>query len=367
MSKDKNENTVNETNSWFQYVKSSLSGLAIGGVFGYALQRSHVYLPVVIQAQMNFTNFTMLKMFMTAAATSSLSITLLQGSKLIELEHLPVMWRRNLIGGLLMGASIYILGSCPGTVLAQIGSGIKPAYFIFLGGLVGSALYGFTNEWVSKYLPTYPKEKPAIYQRLQVPLYKLTIPFALMIAGVLYAIEQVFPWTLDSGVAPFVTVLGSISQKVWAPYVAGAVIGSLQLPSYLLANNGIGTSSAYVTMSSKICSLLAPATTCSVSYFKKFNSGLKQVFTPMVNLGIVLGSYYSSLTSPALAIDQQFHHSPLFYIASGAMLLYSSRMANGCPSGSGITGMAKMEIGSFITIASLFAGGIASSLLSSYL
>ncbi|EFA77342.1 hypothetical protein PPL_12553 [Heterostelium album PN500] len=332
-------------------LKSSLAGLAIGGVFGYALQRSNVYLPSVIQGQMDFSDFTMLKMFMTAALTSSLSITLLDYERLFKVEHLPVMWKRNLIGGLVMGAGIYLTGACPGTVLAQVGAGLPSAYYTFLGGLAGSALYSYCNSLVEKILPTDTADKkPALDQRLGVPLAKVTIPFATALIAVLAVLEKFVPWTTSS-----ISILQSFQTTRWAPYAAGLVVGLLQIPSYILGKNGLGTSSAYVTMSSKVCSLLE--TVSSSCYFKKFNSGIRQFYGPALNIGMILGAYYSSQTALVPAAAKLLTHSPLYYFGSGAILLFGARLANGCTSGHGLTGMAKMEI------AALFGGGIATCYL----
>ena len=39
-----------------------------------------------------------------------------------------------------------------------------------------------------------------------------------------------------------------LSDKAWSPYVAGVVIGLLQIPAFLLINTALGTSSSYVTV-----------------------------------------------------------------------------------------------------------------------
>ncbi|EGG20154.1 hypothetical protein DFA_07274 [Cavenderia fasciculata] len=355
-----NQKKTTTSLSSFDSLKASLSGLAVGTLFGYALQRSKVFLPIVIQQQMQFTNFTMLKMFMTASLTSSLTITALNKAKLIKFEYLPVMWHRNLLGGLLMGAGIYVTGACPGTVLAQVGSGVTSAYYTLLGGLLGAVLYGYADPYVTKLMPASPPTvKPTLFQRLNTSMEKTTIPFALMAGAMLYGIESLIPWQADSNVSLSISAIQSLSTSVWSPYVAGVLIGLLQAPSYFLANNGLGCSSAYVTMSAKVCD----AFNCGVSYFNKFANGVRSVYGPMLNIGIILGAYLSSQTSPVPDSQKLLSHSPLFHIGAGALLLFGARMANGCTSGHGLTGMAKMELGSIITVAALFGGGMLTAAL----
>lgn len=39
-----------------------------------------------------------------------------------------------------------ICGACPGTVLGQLGSGLVPAVFVFVGGLCGALTYGLVDD-----------------------------------------------------------------------------------------------------------------------------------------------------------------------------------------------------------------------------
>ena len=45
-------------------------------------------------------------------------------------------------------------------------------------------------------------------------------------------------------------------------------------------------------------------------------------------------------------------------IFGGGMLIYGARMAQGCTSGHGISGMSQLSVSSFITVAAMFGAGI---------
>jgi uncharacterized membrane protein YedE/YeeE len=49
--------------------------------------------------------------------------------------------------------------------------------------------------------------------------------------------------------------------------------------------------------------------------------------------------------------------------AGGFVMLLGARIADGCTSGHGISGMAQLALGSFIAVGAMFAGGIATALL----
>jgi uncharacterized membrane protein YedE/YeeE len=47
----------------------------------------------------------------------------------------------------------------------------------------------------------------------------------------------------------------------------------------------------------------------------------------------------------------------------GFLMLLGARIADGCTSGHGISGMAQLAVGSTVAVAAMFAGGIASATL----
>jgi uncharacterized membrane protein YedE/YeeE len=100
-----------------------LFGSAIGLVFGTAMEKSKVYVPFIIQEQMKFNNFTMLKMFLAATSAGLTSVTLIRllgheppsrGASALGLGLLKG-YGGNIIGGLILGAGMMVSGACPGT------------------------------------------------------------------------------------------------------------------------------------------------------------------------------------------------------------------------------------------------------------
>ena len=45
-----------------------------------------------------------------------------------------------------------------------------------------------------------------------------------------------------------------LTQKAWSPYLAGIVIGLLQIPAFLIIETALGASSSYVTVGGLIAS-----------------------------------------------------------------------------------------------------------------
>ena len=51
----------------------------------------------------------------------------------------------------------------------------------------------------------------------------------------------------------------SLTSKSWSPYVAGIVIGLLQIPAFLLIETALGASSSYVTVGGLIACWVGPS------------------------------------------------------------------------------------------------------------
>ena len=57
-----------------------LTGVLMGIVFGFALEKSRVFEPGIIVGQMQLRNFIMLKIFLTAVATGAVVLAVLAGN-----------------------------------------------------------------------------------------------------------------------------------------------------------------------------------------------------------------------------------------------------------------------------------------------
>ena len=61
-------------------------GIAMGIVFGFALEKSRVFEPGIIVGQMQLRNFIMLKVFLTAVATGAVVLAVLNGFGYVKLQ-----------------------------------------------------------------------------------------------------------------------------------------------------------------------------------------------------------------------------------------------------------------------------------------
>ena len=127
-------------------------GLAMGAVFGIALEKSRVFEPGTIVSQMQLRTFLMVKIFLTAVITGLIVLAVLNGVWGVKMYPKALVWQADIVGGLLLGAGISIAGACPGTVFAQIGAGYRDAWFTVAGGILGAMTFGYLEPTLRPFL-----------------------------------------------------------------------------------------------------------------------------------------------------------------------------------------------------------------------
>jgi uncharacterized protein len=173
-------------------------GLAMGIVFGLALEKSRVFEPGIIVGQMQLRNFIMLKVFLTAVATGAVVLAALNGFGFVKLQPKPAIYAADVIGGIVLGVGIALAGACPGTTLAQIGAGYRDALFTALGGLCGAIAFTYLQPALAGWLGA-AGAKLVFTDLIGIPYWAGALVFAALLALVLIALEKWRPWRRELG------------------------------------------------------------------------------------------------------------------------------------------------------------------------
>lgn len=138
-----------------QETRQLILGLFFGIIFGYLLQRGGVANYDVLMGALFLTDFTVIKIILSAIATGMIGIFALHRLGFVELHIKPTRYAANIIGGLIFGIGFGLLGYCPGTGAAALGQGNFDAIAGVFGILAGSYLYaeisGFLNTTILKW------------------------------------------------------------------------------------------------------------------------------------------------------------------------------------------------------------------------
>jgi uncharacterized membrane protein YedE/YeeE len=175
-----------------------LTGVLMGIVFGFALEKSRVFEPGIIVGQMQLRNFIMLKVFLTAVATGAVVLAVLNGLGYVKLQPKAALYAADVVGGIILGAGIALAGACPGTTLAQIGVGYRDALFTLFGGLCGAVAFTYAQPWLDKALIGIGP-KLTFTDLLGIPYWQGALALAAAIVVVLVVMEKLRSWRADIG------------------------------------------------------------------------------------------------------------------------------------------------------------------------
>jgi len=179
-----------------------LIGLVMGVLFGLALEKSRVMEPGYLIGQFQMSNFTMIKVMLTAIATGLIVLAVLNGMGFVKLSVKSALVGNMVVGGLLLGIGIVLAGACPGTALAQLGAGYKDAWAVIAGGLAGAYTYGSFQKpidsalnWSGIGLGDLGKVTLADFIPGGFPT--LAVVFAALIVVSLVGLERWRPWRAE--------------------------------------------------------------------------------------------------------------------------------------------------------------------------
>jgi uncharacterized membrane protein YedE/YeeE len=124
-------------------------GFIFGIVFGFLLQKGGVAKYEVLMGQFLLTDFTVIKIILTAIVVGMVGIFSMRALGLVKLHVKPTRYAANITGGLLFGVGLGLLGYCPGTGAAALGQGNYDAIAGIVGLMVGSFVYAETSDYLS--------------------------------------------------------------------------------------------------------------------------------------------------------------------------------------------------------------------------
>jgi len=141
----------------------------------------------------------MLKVFLTAVATSAVVLAALNGFGFVKLAPKAALYYADITGGLILGAGIALAGACPGTVFAQIGAGYRDAIFVLIGGLFGAVSYSYAEPAFKKTVLGESGGKLIFSDLIGIPYWQGALGLAAFLVVILFVLERLRPWRTDLG------------------------------------------------------------------------------------------------------------------------------------------------------------------------
>jgi uncharacterized membrane protein YedE/YeeE len=153
----------------------------------------------------------------------------------------------------------------------------------------------------------------------------------------------------------------------WNPYLAGALSGLVSIASVWLSGKFLGTSTTFVRLAGQLEQLFLPEHVTANPYFRKI--------PPLVDwqwllvAGIFLGSFltarlFGDFRWQALPPMWKARFGParwrraLVAFIGGVVAMFGARLADGCPSGHGLSGSLQLAVSGYVALICFFLGGL---------
>ncbi|KAG5999570.1 hypothetical protein E4U43_001989 [Claviceps pusilla] len=323
-----------------------------GAAFGAAMAAAGFHDPDVVISQFKLENWHMGQVFL-AATTVSLSLYSV-AERLGYVRIAPRMssplglfskYDGNILGGALLGTGMALGGSCPGTLYAQLAAGVRSGLHALDGAILGGILWtGIFSKGVQRLReknavrpePGIVNEQLGLSRSATVLLLETACVGAIAATMALHT-----PETASASAS-------SLSRTRVSGVVGGLLIGAAQLVSILTRRSLLGISGSFEEMGSFFWWLIRGADASA-----KPRSHSNMLFAS----GVAAGAWALFKLLPATAAAPARHISPSHAMAGGVLMAVGSRMAGGCTSGHGISGMSLLSTSSVVTIATTFAVG----------
>lgn len=164
-----------------------------------------------------------------------------------------------------------------------------------------------------------------------------------------------------------------MENKAWLrPYICGGLAGLLLVASVAIADQFFGTSTSFPRMSTWLLDAVG-IDMSHLAFYQVRDGALTGASFPnwqlLFVIGIGLGAFLASIATrtfkleplPPMWVERFGNRLGLRIIHSilgGILLMVGARMAGGCPSGHGVSGVSQLGVSSFLALIMFFIAGI---------
>ena len=156
----------------------------------------------------------------------------------------------------------------------------------------------------------------------------------------------------------------------WSPYLAGALSGLVSIGSVWFVGKYLGASTTFVKTTGMLEKIFSPERVAKMPYFIKETPAIDWQW--MVVIGIAIGAFLAAVTSGSFRIqalpnmwENRFGAAvaPRAFVAfvGGIIAMFGARLADGCPSGHGLSGGLQLAVSGYVALACFFIGGLISA------
>lgn len=156
-------------------------------------------------------------------------------------------------------------------------------------------------------------------------------------------------------------------DRGWSPYLAGALSGLVSIGSVWFVGKYLGASTTFVRATGILEKLFSPERVGKMPYFLKEAPIIDWQF--LFVIGIAIGAFVAAATSGSFrwqgvpdmwrnAFGSSVGHRAVIAFVGGIIAMFGARLADGCPSGHGLSGSLQLAVSGYIALVCFFIGGM---------
>jgi uncharacterized membrane protein YedE/YeeE len=340
-------------------------------IFGAVANKTNFCTMGAISDVVNMEHWGRMRMWLLTIAVAIVGANLLHFFELINLSHTiyqrPVLpWLSLLLGGVMFGVGMTIASGCVNKNLVRVGGGSMRSVVVLI--VVGISAYmtlrGLFGQWRTSYLD------PVAIDLSQWGLSAQSLPHLL---SALTGLPEPTALLITMTVIVLALLAFVFKDKRFrsnlSHIIGGLVLGLLVVAAWFLTGNiGHGEDPdtletvyfATNTRTLESMSFVAPVAFSLNMLLHWTDQSLVMTFGIATAIGVVLGSFVYAISTKQFRWEGFASVEDLrAQLFGGVLMGFGGVLAIGCTVGQGVSGVSTLAIGSFMALAGIFAGAVA--------
>ncbi len=321
---------------------SVISGIAVGLVAGYALQRGGFCMHTAFRSILFEKDKTLVYVWITILVINIPVLLLLEQVGVVFPARAPLTWQAGLVGGLIFGAGMVLAGGCvSGTFYraskGMMGSVVALTGFVAGGLMMTSGVFAPFRRLLTRNEIAIAGEEASFFN-----LPSLVVPSYFASYGIRWVIVAIV-------VVPLVVVLIRAPRPRfavgWKWPVTGLVFGAVAVGAWVFS------SFEYRDYG---LSIVGPTNALSNLLFTGDGGGINWAVWFLI--GLPPGAFVAAWRGGDLSLRVPSAPRLLQNLIGGVVMGWGASLAGGCNIGHGITGLSVLSLGSVWATAATLGG-----------
>lgn len=217
-----------------------LSGLLVGILFGFAMQRGRFCMNSAIRDTVLLKDTTLLKSVGVAILVSMVGFAIMAMANLIKISPTPFFWGANLVGSFIFGIGMVLAGGCASGITYRVGEGMVGSFSALIGLSAAATVsaIGFLKP-IKDSLQSSTKitigegANPTLANVLGLPHAVVAFAVAVIVAVIWFFVAR---QNREEEEKSNVSLGAAIFKKGWGWWPTGIVVGLIGMLAFYLSS-----------------------------------------------------------------------------------------------------------------------------------